>query len=46
MENLFLVKIQKNVNQRNYMHENVFSEVSHTISIHNFDHQNWRDFFV
>ena len=44
MENLFLVKIQTNVNQRDYTKKNVLSEVSHTIIIHNFVHQNWRDF--
>ena len=45
MENIFLVKIQTNVNQRNHIHENFLSEVSHTINIRNFDHQTWSDFF-
>ena len=45
MENIFFVKIQTNVNQRNHTHENFLSEVSHTINIRNFDHQNWSDFF-
>ena len=46
MENIFLVKIQTNVNQRNPVHENFLSEVSDTINIRNFDHQNWMIFFV
>ena len=47
MENIFLVKIQKNVNQRKHIHNNVFvSEVSHTIKIQNFYRQIGRDFFV
>ena len=28
------------------IHNNVLSELSHTIKIRNFDHQNWSDFFV
>ena len=46
MENIFLVRIPKNVNQRKHIHNNLLSEVSHTIKIQNFDHQNWSDFFV
>ena len=46
MENIFLVKIQKNVNQRKHIHNIFLSEVSHTIKIQNFDHQNWSDFFL
>ena len=46
MENIFLVKIQKNVNERKHIHNTFLSEVSHTIKIQNFDHQNWSDFFV
>ena len=46
MKNTFLVKIQTNVNQRNHVHNSFFSEVSHTIKIQNFDHQNWSDFFL
>ena len=46
MENILLVKIQANLNQRKYIHNNLFSKVSHTIKIDNFDHQNWRDCFV
>ena len=45
MENIFLVKIQTNVNQRNHVHNSFLSQVSHTIKIQNFDHQNWGDFF-
>ena len=33
------MKIQTNVNQRNHLHKNFLSEVSHTINIRNFDHQ-------
>ena len=44
MENIFLVKIQTIVNQRKHRHNNFLSEVSHTIKIQNFDHQNWSDF--
>ena len=29
-----------------YTHYNFLSEVSHTIKIQNFDHQNWSEFFV
>ena len=45
MENIFLVKIQTNVNQRKHIHTNFLSEVSHTIKIQNFDHHNWSDLF-
>ena len=45
VENIFLVKIQTNVNQRKHIHNNFLSEVSLTIKIQNFDHQNWSDFF-
>ena len=45
MENIFLVKIQTNVNQRNHVHNSFLAEVSHTIKIQIFDHQNWSDFF-
>ena len=38
MENIFLVKIQTNVNQRKHINHNVMSEVSHTIKIQNLDH--------
>ena len=31
MSNIFLVKIQTNVNQRKHVHNSFFSEVSHTI---------------
>ena len=44
MENIFLVKIQRTVNQRKDIHNNVL--FSHAIKIHNFDNQNWSDFFV
>ena len=27
-------------------HNNFLSELSHTIKIQNFEHQNWSDFFV
>ena len=40
------MKIQTNVNQRKQIQNNFLSEVSHTIKIQNFDHQNWSDFFV
>ena len=40
MENTFPVKIQTNVNQRKHIH-NFLPEVSHTIKVQNFDHQNW-----
>ena len=43
MENIFLVKILTNVNQRKHIHNNVL--FSHAIKIHNFDNQNWSDFF-
>ena len=46
MENRFLVKIQTNVNQRKHIHNNFLSEVSHTIKIRNFNHQNWCDLFL
>ena len=46
MENIFLVKIQTNVNQRKHVHNSFLLEVSHTIKIQNFDHQNWSDFFL
>ena len=46
MENILLVKIQTNVNQRKHIHNNLLSKVSHTIKIDNFDHQNWSDCFV
>ena len=46
MANRFLVKIQTNVDQRKHIHNNFLSQVSHTIKIQNFDHQNWRDSFV
>ena len=39
MENIFLVKIQTNVNQRKHIHNNFLSEVSHTVKIQNFDRQ-------
>ena len=45
MENILLVKIQTNVSQRKHIHKNLFSQVSHTMKIQNFDHQNWSDFF-
>ena len=38
MENILLVKMQTNVNQRKHIHNNLLSEVSHTIKIQNFDH--------
>ena len=44
MENIFVVKIQKNVNQRKHIHNNVLSDVSHTIKIQNFDQQNLSGF--
>ena len=46
MENILLVKIQANVNQRKHIHNNLLSKVSHTIisRIKNFDYQNWSDF--
>ena len=38
MENIFLVKIQTNVNKKKDIHDNFLSEVSHTISnIRNFE---------
>ena len=40
----FLVKIQTNVTQRKHIHDTFLSEVSHTIKIQNFDHENWSDF--
>ena len=46
MENIFLEKIQTTVNQRKHIHNNVLSEVPHTIKIQNFDHQNCSDFFL
>ena len=46
MENIFPVKIPKNLNQRKHIHNNFLSEVSHIIKIQNFDHQNWTDFFL
>ena len=45
-ENMFLVKIQTNVNQRNHIHESFLSEVSHTINIRNFARQTWSDFVL
>ena len=44
MENIFLVKIQTNVNQRKHIHNNFLSEVYHTIKIQK--NQNWSDSFV
>ena len=41
MENIFLVKLPANVNQRKHIHNNFLSEVSHKIQ--NFDHQNWSE---
>ena len=46
MENRFLAKIQTEVNQRKHIDSNFLSEVSHTIKIQNFNHQNWSDLFV
>ena len=46
MENILLVKLQTNVNQRKHIHYYLFSKVSHTIKIENFDRQNWSDCFV
>ena len=46
MENILLVKIQTNVNQRKRIHNNLLSKVSHTIKIDYFDLQNWSDCFV
>ena len=46
MKKRFLVKIQTNVNQRNHIHQNSLSEVSHIIKIQNFNHQNWSELFV
>ena len=37
---------KKQENKKTYIHNDFLSEVSHTIKIQNFDHQNWRDFFV
>ena len=44
MENIFLVKIQTNVNQRKHIHNNFLAEVYHTIKIQK--NQNWSDSFV
>ena len=41
MENILVVKIQTNVNQRKHMHNNLLSKVSHAIKIENFDHRKW-----
>ena len=46
MENILLVKIQANLNQRKHIHNNLLSKVSHAINIDNCDHQNWSDCFV
>ena len=46
MENILLVKLQTNVNQRKHIHYYLLSKVSHSIKIENFDHQNWSDWFV
>ena len=46
MENRLLAKIQTDVNQRKHIRNNFLSEVSHTIKILNFNHQNWSDVFV
>ena len=46
MENIFLEKIQTNVNQRKHIHNSVLSEISHTIKIQNLDHQNCSNVFV
>ena len=40
MENILLVKIQTNVNQRKHTHNNLLSKVSQKIKIDNFDHNN------
>ena len=45
MRKKFPVKVQTSVNQRNHIHHNSLSEVSHTIKIQNFNHQNWSDLF-
>ena len=46
MENILLMKIQTNVNQRKHIHNNLSSKVSHTMKVDNFDHQNWSDCFA
>ena len=45
--NIFLVKIQTNVNRiKENIHTITFlSEISHTVKIQNFDHQNWSNVF-
>ena len=45
MENIFLVKIQKMLIKEDIYTITFLLEVSHTIKIQNFDHQNWSDFF-
>ena len=45
MENIFLVKIQTNVNQRRDIHDNFLSEVSHTINIRIFEGSKLERFF-
>ena len=45
MENIFLVKIQTNVNQRRDIHDNFLSEVSHTINIRIFEGSKLEWFF-
>ena len=45
MENIFLVKIETNVNQRKHIHDN-FCLTFLTQLNREFDHQNWSDFLV
>ena len=47
MENILLVKIQTNVNQRKHIYaQYLLSKASHAIKIEKFDRQNWSDCFV
>ena len=45
MENILLVKIQTNVNQRKHA-QYLLSKASHGIKIEKFDCQNWSDCFM
>ena len=46
IENISLVKIQKNCKSKKSYTQSLWSKVSHTIKMENFDHQNWSDCFV
>ena len=46
MENMFLVKIETNVNQRKHIHDNFYLTFFTQLNRLEFDHQNWSDFLI